>query len=234
MRLPLASLLLASASIAQAQGPVVPNLELDNPRVQTIAWEPGIEVLLTIMPGSGTTIMLEPGEAIGRVTLTNEFDYSVRISPEGNSLLVLADQAAEAAAMTIETDRRRYPLSLRTGQGLTAAYLLRFTYGATATRATASAAPPAPTESWSYQMRGDREVRPQAIRDDAQRTYITYFPEQALPAVFAIGQTGDEEMVNGYMRDGIYVIGRVYGELVFRLDGEKATARRNSEPDAER
>lgn len=233
MRFPIALLLLASASISQAQRPVVPNLELDNPRVQTIGWEPGIEVLLTIMPGSGTTIMLEPGEAIGRVILTNEFDYSVRISPEGNSLLVLADQAAEAAGMIIETDRRSYPFSLRTGQGLTAAYLLRFTYGTPAARAPSPVAPPALTESWSYQLRGDREVRPQAIRDDAQRTYITYFPEQALPAVFATGQTGDEEMVNGYMRDGIYVIDRVYGELVFRLDGEKATARRNSEPDAE-
>ena len=70
------------------------------------------------------------------------------------------------------------------------------------------------------------------MTDDGLKTRITYAPGQALPAVFAIGPSGEEEVVNGYMRDDIFVIDRVYGELVFRIDREKATARRNDTPEA--
>ena len=57
---------------------------------------------------------------------------------------------------------------------------------------------------------------------------IEYAPGQSLPAVFAIGPTGDEEVVDGYMRDGLFVIDRVHEELVFRIDKAKATARRHA------
>jgi type IV secretion system protein VirB9 len=45
--------------------------------------------------------------------------------------------------------------------------------------------------------------------------------------VFAIGPTGDEQVVDGYMRDGLFVIDRVHEELVFRIDKAMATARRS-------
>ncbi|VVS98526.1 TrbG/VirB9 family P-type conjugative transfer protein [Erythrobacter sp. EC-HK427] len=226
-------LLLLAAFPAGAQ--TVPDVQLDNPRIQRVHYAEGASVLLTIMPGSGTTIMLEPGEVIARVTLGSEFDYSVRVSPEGNSLLVLADHQAEESTMLVETDRRRYPFALRTGEGLTAAYLVRFTYGELPPAGAVAAAPeaPLPRQSWSYRLRGDDTVRPLRISDDGERTYITYHPEQALPAVFAIGQTGDEELVNGHMRGEQFVIDRVYAELVFRLDDERLRAQRNASPDRE-
>ena len=87
-------------------------------------------------------------------------------------------------------------------------------------------------ETWGYRLRGDREVQPQDITDDGIRTRIIFAPEQSLPAIFAIGPTGDEQVVDGYMRDGIFVIDRVWEELVFRIDKEKATARRNREPES--
>ena len=80
-------------------------------------------------------------------------------------------------------------------------------------------------------MRGDRAVRPADLSDDGYKTRITYAPGQVLPAVFAIGPTGEEEVVNGYMRGDVFVIDRVYGELVFRIDKEAATARRNEAPE---
>ena len=212
----------------------MPNLELDNPRLQTVQWEDGLEVLLTVMPSTGVTVMLEAGERIERVTLSNPGDFDVRVSPEGNSLLLLPNGDDLAGRMTVDTDRRSYPFTVRTGEGLTAAYLVRFTYGqvGSGTRVTLDA-PAVSRQRWTYNLRGDSEVRPQTIRDDGVRTYITYEPSQALPAVFAIGQTGEEEMVNGHMRGEVFVIDRVYSELVFRLDEERARARRNSQPEGE-
>lgn len=223
---------LLAAPAAQAQ--IVPNLELDNPRLQTVQWEDGLEILLTVMPSTGLTIMLESGEQIERVTMSDPIDFDVRVSPEGNSLLVLPNGNELAGRMVVDTDRRSYPFSLRTGEGLTAAYLVRFTYGnspaADLAPQAALATPDTSGARWTYRLRGDSEVRPQSIRDDGTRTYITYHADQALPAVFAIGQTGDEEMVNGHMRGDIFVIDRVYSELVFRLDDERARARRNAQP----
>ncbi|GGD53793.1 hypothetical protein GRI62_04535 [Erythrobacter arachoides] len=230
MRRALALVLLALAPPASAQ--VVPDIELDNPRLQTMNWTEGQEVLLTVMPNTGLTVMLERGENIQRVTLSDEGAFQVRISEESDTLLILPLDADATAQMQVFTDRRTYPFTVRTGTGLTAAYLVRFAYDRVPTpslRTVAAAVPEGPT--WSYRTRGDTVVRPLAIRDDARRTYITYGPEQALPAVLAVGQTGEEELVNGYMRGDVYVIDRVYGTLVFRLDDERATATRNAEPD---
>ena len=112
---------------------------------------------------------------------------------------------------------------------------MRFSYGEFPPVGAVAAAPEAalPRQSWSYRLRGDDTVRPLRISDDGERTYITYHPEQALPAVFAIGQTGDEELVNGHMRGEQFVIDRVYAELVFRLDNERLRAQRNDSPDRE-
>ncbi len=83
---------------------------------------------------------------------------------------------------------------------------------------------------WLYRIGGDRAVRPAQVTDNGRQTAILFPPDQALPAVFAIGPTGDEEVVNGYMRGEAYVIDRVYERLVFRIDEARATARRADEP----
>lgn len=77
-----------------------------------------------------------------------------------------------------------------------------------------------------YRLSGDEVVKPAAISDDGRKTYISWLVDQAMPAVFAIGPTGEEEMVEGHMRDGVFTIDRVYRELVFRIDREKASAKR--------
>lgn len=86
----------------------------------------------------------------------------------------------------------------------------------------------------SYRLRGDRSVRPLRVSDDGARTTIAFAPDQALPAVFAIGPTGEEIAVNGYMRTGEYVIDRVHERLVFRIDRDRATAERQAAREAAR
>lgn len=78
----------------------------------------------------------------------------------------------------------------------------------------------------TYKLSGNRSVRPASVRDDGVRTEVRWSLAQAIPAVFAIGDQGREEVVNGYMRDDVFVIDRVYTRLVFRIDHAEATARR--------
>jgi len=77
-----------------------------------------------------------------------------------------------------------------------------------------------------YKLSGAIELRPTKISDDGTHTYIVWAPDQALPAVFAVNATGAEEMVDGYMRNDIFTIDRVYQQLVFRIDKKLARAKR--------
>ena len=77
-----------------------------------------------------------------------------------------------------------------------------------------------------YKLGGSKTLSPASIVDDGLRTYITWVPNQAIPAVFAVGAGGGEEMVNGHMRNGALTIDRVYDRLIFRTDKEAAVAKR--------
>lgn len=229
----LASLaLMGLATAATAQVTPVPSGE--TPRVQTARWIENQPIKLMALPETTLTVMLEPGEEITRVTVIGSPQWDVKVSNEADTLQITPRASAQPTNLFVETDRRQYDFDLETGEGLMAAYFVRLDYSLAGTSA------PTPAQSqpetikdlnWSYRLRGDRTVRPATIRDNGRKTVITYAPGQPLPAVFAIGATGDEEVVDGYMRGEAFVIDRVHSELVFRIDKEKATARRNRERD---
>lgn len=77
-----------------------------------------------------------------------------------------------------------------------------------------------------YRLSGEKSLRPLRIGDDGVHTYIEWSEDQALPAVFAVNALGEEEMVDGYMRQDIFTIDRVHQRLVFRLGKKLAKAER--------
>ena len=213
---------------APAAADIIPMPDLESPRIQSANWVAGETVVLTALPDTPLTVMLEPGDQILRVTLSNDRNWAVKVSDELDSLTLLPTLSAEEALLTVATANRTHEFRLQTGNGLMAAYLVRLNFGA-------PVAEPAPIEVstapgdrlGSYRMRGDRDIRPSDIFDDGRKTWIAFAPDRPLPAVFAIGASGKEEVVNGYMRGDFYVLDRVYERLVFRIDREKATARRS-------
>ena len=219
----LAVLLIPMAAVAQ----VIPKPDQSNPRLQTASWQAGEPVLLTIMPSSGVTVFLEPGEEIQRATIDASDGFDIRVSPERNSFIALADQAGAMGKLNVSTGTKDYTFELRTGYGLTAASVVRFqdpAVGGHDPLPVAEAAPDLSAGSWK--LRGKQAVRPLSISDDGARTWIEFGADQPLPAIFTIGASGEEEVVNGHMRQDRYVIDRVYLELVFRIDKLKATAKR--------
>ncbi|WP_298465980.1 TrbG/VirB9 family P-type conjugative transfer protein [uncultured Erythrobacter sp.] len=227
------ALLLAFAAPAAAQ--IVPTPSAESPRIQSVVWKAGETIALTALPETALTVMLEPSETIQRAVLNGNQLWNITISPEDNSLQVKPMVNAAPATLNVETTTRQYQFSLEAGQSLMAAYLVRLEFAGSQSSPPST---PAATETiadlnWSYRLRGDKSVRPLSIRDNGEKTVIEYAPDQSLPAVFAIGATGDEEVVDGYMRGGQFVIDRVHQRLVFRIDKEKATARRNSRQDGD-
>lgn len=227
-----AFLLLAGSVPGAAQVMPVPSDE--TPRVQTALFSSDQKIMLIALPETALTVMLEPGEMITRATLNGSSRWKITVSVEADTFQVAPSAGAEPAELAIETDRRSYAFALEASEGLMAAYLVRMTYDAQPAALVEAELAENRIEdlNWTYRLRGDHTVRPATIRDNGEKTVITYAPGQPLPAVFAIGATGDEEVVDGYMRGDAFVIDRVHSELVFRIDKEKATARRNAKEDA--
>ena len=84
--------------------------------------------------------------------------------------------------------------------------------------------PSSPAVSVIYKLSGEKSLRPVQVGDDGVHMYIQWGAEQELPAVFSINPQGGEEMVDGFMREGVFTIDRVYPVLVFRIDKKSAKA----------
>lgn len=222
----LPAFLIAVATPLAAQ--IIPQPVDDRQRIQRVQYVSGQEVVLTMLPGTPLTVVLEPGESIADVQPGAEGGFSVRVSAERDSFTVLPVSESPRESLQVTTGSREYRFILKVDYGPEAAVLVRYDYGQPEIPVSER---PVSNEVWAYSFRGDREVRPEELTDDGIRTYITYAPGQPLAAVFAIGATGEEEVVNGYMRGDVFEIDRVYDELVFRIDRDKATARRNDQPE---
>jgi type IV secretion system protein VirB9 len=214
---------LPSAALAQQ----APTPSFDDPRLQSVAYDPAQPVRLVAFPNSTLTVMLLSGDRIERVVVSDPAAFDVDVTGPGDGLHIAPLRADGAATVLVDTSMRRYEFDLATGEGLAAAYLVRFVDPRGSPAAAQAAATTAMTGT--YRLTGERSLQPSRIGDDGQRTYLEWDEHQSLPAVFGIGANGEEEVVDGYMREGIFTIDRVYGELVFRIDRKRAKARRMRE-----
>lgn len=227
----LAALAIPFPALAQT----FPTPGLDNPRLQTVEWHPDQTIVLTALPATGLTVVLEPGETIQRIATGDQSAMDVHVSAEGDGFMLVPRRGGDLGRLEVETDRRSYRFDVRTGEDLLAAYLVRFEYGAQPYQAAVpiDPAPDGIEEVWSWQLRGERSVRPLGVFDDGERIFVEFDPAAPLPAIFAIGPTGDEQLVNGYMRGGKFVIDRLWRELVFRIDKDRARAERGHGPETD-
>ncbi|WP_426028849.1 TrbG/VirB9 family P-type conjugative transfer protein [Brevundimonas sp. TWP2-3-4b2] len=166
----------------------------------------------------GAVALVVPSAGLAQVTQSYSYDANGRLTLRPNS----------ATNMTVITDARVYNFELSSAyaQDTDTPFTVRFAYPE------ASAIPGAESDArlsvGRYRLSGARTVRPVAVSDDGVRTSIEWRDQQAIPAVFAIDETGDELLVEGHMRNGLYVIDAVHRTLVFRVDGRTARASRSS------
>ena len=226
----LMALALSLATNANAQTMPQPS---DDPRIQSVVRSAGEPIVLPVEAGGPLTLLFAPGEQVVRFEVADQNQVDARVSSGGDGVVLYPLRAGLDTVMIVDTDRDAYRFYVQSGMGVLTPSVVQIGEAVDPPEPDGAIhnAPPLGATLWSYRVRGDREVRPATLTDNGHRTWIGFADGQALPAVFAIGPTGKEEVVNGHMRGRFYVIDRVYERLVFRIDREKASARRLRDPE---
>lgn len=195
-----------------------------DPRIQHIDYALDQVVLIEVAMGYQTTLELSPDEQIENVALGDTAAYQVTANRRGDRLFIKAIQPGSSTNMTVITNQRVYAMELATAIEPSATpYLVRFRYPQARSAGESVFNYVLPGR---YKVRGDKWVSPARIGDDGYRTYIDWPAEHALPAVYTRDASGADVLVNGNMRDGVFVIDTVVSLLIFRIDKRSATASR--------
>jgi type IV secretion system protein VirB9 len=198
-----------------------------DPKLLELNYSASGSMRLLVARGGDVTISLAEGERVQSISAGTPSQYKIMTGDPADGFLIHAEPGAVASTLSVLTDRRTYNFVLTPVPLTRAPYLIQLTYlAAPAGAATARPSAEEVSGRGKYRLTGNKELRPVGMTDDGAKTYIEWSPEQALPAVFAIDRLGREEMVNGYMRDDIFTLDRVYARLVFRIDRSEAGARR--------
>lgn len=211
------SVILAAALVAGAQAQVPPD-----PRVRVVAYDPTQVVDLIVDDGFAAMVELGRDEFVENVVVGNSAVWQVTVNGSGNRVVVKPLPGAATTDMILMTAQRRYVFLLHPSAGSGQGQLvLTFTYSDMEPRAAGTAAAPA-----RYRFGGARSLFPSAMRDDGRRTIITWDEKAALPAVFAVGDKGEETLTNGRMIGRDFVIEGTAMRYVFRLGDDRAVATR--------
>lgn len=219
-------LFLAGAVLASAplDAQVRPRAGTGDPRFQSVAYAPDQVVQIEGAPGYQITLELSPDERAETIALGDSTAWQVTANRRGDLLFIKALTGAPTN-MTVITNVRTYNFDLNAGSPSSMAYTVRFEYPPPAAPAEEGLADAA--AEGRYRLDGDKALRPSEISDDGVHTYIRWPRDRALPAVYAVTDGGQEMLVNGMMReDDLFVIDSISRKLVFRIDGNVATATR--------
>ena len=198
-------------------------------RIAELRSEAGEPLVLNTALLTPQTILFPAGEQIIDVNVSEPAAYDTAVSLKGDSLVLVPGSEIVLARLTVETEAARYDFDLVPTEPGAAPLVVQVAQAGSAMPEPATIPLEVPPDTGQYRLFGERNLRPAAISDDGYKTYLSWRDGQAMPAVFGIGPSGEEEMVEGYMRGGFYTIDRTYGELVFRIDKKKAKARRRTE-----
>lgn len=211
---------LAAPLCAQSPPPVS-----GDPRLQTVEYAPDQVFRVQAVTGYQVTIELNADERVESVAVGDAGAWQVTANRRGDHLFIKPLQSGIATNMTVVTTVRTYAFDLLPGGAGDTPYIFRFRYPGEGKLAETEVEE-APLADGRYRLSGSRSVRPSRISDDGRRTYIEWPGDVALPAVYAVNARSQEELVNGNMRDGLYVIDSVVPRLVFRIDAAIARATR--------
>ena len=223
-----------------ASAQVRPQPGAGDPRLQTIDYAPDQVFVLEVATGYQLTVELAPDEQIENVALGDSGAWQVTANRRGDRLFIKPLRAGAPTNMTVITNARLYAIDLVSLGGPTPemAYTVRFNYpnpdAAGAGGGDEAAADAEAPVDGRYRVSGARALQPSRIGDDGRHTYIEWPADRPIPAVYSVSDDGEESLVNGMMRDEVYVIDSVSPRLVFRIDRQSARAVRVRQRQARR
>lgn len=221
---------LAVAVSLPAGAQVRPSPGDGNSHLQSIDYDPKEIFLLEVAPGYQLTLELSPDEQVQNVALGDGSAWKVSVNHQGDHLFIKAS-APVATNMTVITSVRVYNFELfpLPSPMPDTPWHVRFRYPSQVDIVQSDEpqyvdVSPLRRALSRYRVSGDRILRPDSVTDDGQRTYISWSRAKPIPAVYAISVTGEEVLANGWMRDDVYVVDGVPGQLLFRIDARIARA----------
>lgn len=198
-----------------------------DPHLQSVDYSSGQIVQLFGAPGYEMTLELSPDEQVQNVALGDPGAWQVSVNHAGDHLFLKPTAADVATNMTVITSVRVYNFDLHAlpQPASDMPYTVHFSYPAPAARTSGYVDISSLKRSLSrYKISGDKWLRPDSVSDDGEHTYISWSREKPIPAVYAIGDSGQEILANGAMRNDVYVVDGVPGRLDFRIDDRMARA----------
>lgn len=210
---------------APASAQIRPEAGRGDPRIQSVEYDSDQVVQIQAAPGYQVTLELGSDEQIENVAVGDSGAWQVTANRIGSRIFIKPLQASVSTNMTVVTNVRTYAFELVPlgGPSPDMAYTIRFRYPAPAGLASAEAEV---IVEGRYRLSGERTLRPSRISDDGRHTYIEFPRDHAIPAIYAVDDRGQESLVNGMMRDDLFVIDAVVPRLVFRIDRHVARATR--------
>ncbi|NBC35634.1 TrbG/VirB9 family P-type conjugative transfer protein [Novosphingobium sp. FSY-8] len=212
-----------------ARAEVLPTPGPGDPHIQTVAYDPQQVVALHVANGFAVVLRFGADERIETVTLGDPAGWSVQANRRADQLVVRPLAPGRVTNLTVITDQRAYGFSLygaAPGDGVQP-YLLSFTYGDANMGANAGGGARADGAAQGrYRLSGEAALWPEEMSDDGTFTRMRWAADRRLPAIYAQGAGGALALVNGLMRDGVYVIEGVHARLVFVAGGQRAAATR--------
>lgn len=204
-----------------------------DPRIRTLTYDPGRIVSLRGHLGYQMVITFDPDERIENVSIGDSQAWQVTPNRAATLLFLKPVEPNAATNMTVITTLRRYAFELRAGEASgpgdpNIVYELRFRYLDKAPPVTAAPPPPKQEEparelNFSYKMKGSKGMTPTRVFDDGRFTYFEFPEGLDAPAIFVIGPTGQEEIVNNQVRGRYHVVDVVARQFVLRY-GKGKTA----------
>lgn len=200
-----------------------------DPRIRIVDYVADQVVRIEATQGYQVTLQFGSDERIENVAVGDSSAWQVSANRRGDLLFIKPVRDGVTTNLTVATDARIYSLELSPAfADAGVPYMIRFRYAAPSE---ASELPGPGELIGRYRLSGAPSLRPSRIADDGVHTYIEWPEDQPLPAVYTIDRRGRETLVNGNMRDGLYVIDEVLSRLVFRIDAEAARAVRQAPRD---
>lgn len=205
-------------------------------RVTVLHYAPGTPAQLTAIAGQELSVLMPRGEHVTRVTVSDPSAVRVQVPSDHDGLILAALRPLNDIGLSVETDQQSYTFNLSVCYQGSVPWMVRVERGAGAVHnifpqapiSTGAVEPLLPPGEWK--LSGDKALAPAVMRDDGKKVLIQWSAVQAIPAVFARDDQGQEQMVNGYMRGDVFVIDRVFDHLVFRIDKATARADRMAKP----
>jgi type IV secretion system protein VirB9 len=204
---------------------ILPQASPRDPRVQTVDYDADEVVRLGLQPGYALAVEFAADERIENVAIGESNGWQVTPNKRADHLFIKPVEGAVETNLIVLTDARRYSFILAPGSVIgISPYIVRFRY------AGIDMAPPTVvSESHSvWRVRGAKELVPSEMSDDGVATTIRWPADVAIPAIYAINEHGAEALVNGAMREGVFVVDAIAPRFIFRAGRRKAVAARQT------